>query len=63
MNENKFVNLTTETEIRRRAAEVRAIYLRELFDALGHRIRAALTGRKARKSGRKFNKHVGGAAA
>jgi hypothetical protein len=63
MDKDMFVNLTTEMEIRRRAAEVRAIYLRELFDALGHRIRAAFTGRKDRKNGRKFDKHVGGAAA
>jgi hypothetical protein len=63
MYEDKIVNLTNESEIRRRAAEVRAEYLRALFGTLGQRLRAAFADSKARKNGRKFDKHVGGAAA
>ena len=63
MNKNEIFLLNSEIEIRRQAAKVRAIYLRELSAHLGKRIRVAFSGRKSRKNGQKLANHVGGATA
>jgi hypothetical protein len=53
----------SETELLRRAAQLRADYLSELFGALRRRIRAAFTGRAAAKDDPKLGDRVGGAHA
>ncbi len=63
MNKHEIFLLHSEIEMRRRAAQIRSEYLREVFGDLGRRIRAALSGRKMRKNGHKMGNRVGGAAA
>lgn len=62
MNRDEIFLFNSEIEIRRRAAKIRAEFLRELASDLGKRVRAAVSGRKAQKNGHKIGK-VGGATA
>lgn len=63
MNKNEVFLMNSEIEIRRQAAKIRAIYLREMFGRLGQRIRATAGRRNSRKNGQKIANHVGGATA
>lgn len=63
MKREEIFLLNSEIEIRRRAAKVRAEYLRGLFADLGQRMRAAVGARNSRKNGQKVGNRVGGATA